>query len=202
MEINIEQVEKLKERADVSYGDAKHALEQCNGDLLEAVIFLEKQGKVKVGSVGSFDSRSEEQRASEPAASNAGSGGDSGKQGAKTNKNRTRQGESFGDVMRKIWRFICRMIHKGNVNHFEVYREGNCVLSVPVNLLVLCLLIIFYVTLPALIIALFFGCSYKFRGPDLGKENINNVMDGVADAAENLKRTVQEAAGDSDNPHR
>jgi len=68
MNINIEQVEKLKELADVSYEDAKQALEQCNGDLLEAVIYLEKQGKVKAGSVGSFDSKSTEEAAQAEAA--------------------------------------------------------------------------------------------------------------------------------------
>jgi hypothetical protein len=186
MSINIEQVEKLKERANVSYEDAKGALEQCGGDLLEAVIFLEKQGKVQEGSVGNFDSRSAE---------HAHAGNNSGQQqSSQAGKNSQRHGESFGDVMRKIWRFICRLLRKGNVNHFVVNRDGQCVLSIPVTLLVLFLLFFFYITLPALIIALFFGCSYRFRGPDLGKDNINDVMDGAADAAETLKRKMQESS--------
>jgi len=195
MNINIEQVDKLKERANVSYADAKQALEECNGDLLESVIYLEKQGKVQEGSVGSYDSRSEEQ-----ASASSGTGGGAGGQKQKSQQRQyQKQGESFGDVMRKIWSFLKRLIHKCNINHFEVYREGRCVLSVPVTLLVLCLLFFFYITLPVLIIALFFGCSYKFRGPDLGKDNINEVMDGAANAAETLKRSVQEASSDNND---
>jgi len=189
MNINIEQVEKLRDRADVSYEDAKHALEQCGGDLLDAVIFLEKQGKVQAGSVGSFDSRSAEQ---DPANTE---GGEKRKD-RQARRDYNRPGESFGDVMRRIWNFLRRLVHKCNVNHFEVYREGRCVLSVPVTLLVLLLLFFFYLTLPALIIALFFGCSYRFRGPDLGRENINDVMDGAAAAAESIKRSVQDAAAE------
>ena len=44
---NFEKVEKLVQKANVSYEDAKQALEEANGDMLDAMIALEKQGKVK-----------------------------------------------------------------------------------------------------------------------------------------------------------
>ena len=196
MSVNMEQVEKLKARADISYEEAKDALERCGGDLLEAMICLEKQGKAKAGGVGSYDSRRAEPRAAEHAPAYVGAGGGDGEQrhGSRDNQNRGNKGSGFSDAMREIWRFICRVIRKGNENHFEVYREGRRVLDMPVTLLVLFLLFLFYVTLPALIVALFFGCRYRFRGPDLGGENINEVMNDAADVAENLKRTVQEKA--------
>lgn len=45
--INItpEQIEKLKQRANVSYDEAKQALEKCNGDILDALILLENQNQ-------------------------------------------------------------------------------------------------------------------------------------------------------------
>ena len=43
----LEKVEKLRERADVSYEEAKEALEACDWDLLDAMVWLEKRGKVK-----------------------------------------------------------------------------------------------------------------------------------------------------------
>ncbi|MDY5103377.1 MAG: UBA/TS-N domain protein, partial [Agathobacter sp.] len=39
---NFEKVEKLKERANVTYEEAKQALEACDWDILEAMIYLEK----------------------------------------------------------------------------------------------------------------------------------------------------------------
>ena len=42
---NLEKVEKLRERANVSYQEAKAALEENNWDLLDAMVALEKAGK-------------------------------------------------------------------------------------------------------------------------------------------------------------
>ena len=42
---NLEKVEKLRERANVSYEEAKAALEQSDWDLLDAMVKLEKSGK-------------------------------------------------------------------------------------------------------------------------------------------------------------
>ena len=46
MEITLEQVERLREKADVSYGQAKAALEYSGGNLLDALIYLEEQGVI------------------------------------------------------------------------------------------------------------------------------------------------------------
>lgn len=46
MSINLEQIEMLKARANVSYGEAKELLEKCNYNVVDALIELEKQSKV------------------------------------------------------------------------------------------------------------------------------------------------------------
>ena len=43
-----EKVEKLRQRANVSYEEAREALKEANGDLLDAMVLLEQQGKVAV----------------------------------------------------------------------------------------------------------------------------------------------------------
>lgn len=40
--ITLEQVDKVRERCDVSYAEAKEALEISNGDVLEAIIYIEQ----------------------------------------------------------------------------------------------------------------------------------------------------------------
>ena len=42
---NMEKVEKLRERANVTYEEAKAALEESSWDLLDAIVNLERQGK-------------------------------------------------------------------------------------------------------------------------------------------------------------
>ena len=43
----IEMVEKLMSKANVGYEEAQQALESTNWDLLDAMVYLERQGKVK-----------------------------------------------------------------------------------------------------------------------------------------------------------
>lgn len=46
MKITLEQIDFLRERAEVSYKEAKEALEETDGDMVEALVLLEKQNKV------------------------------------------------------------------------------------------------------------------------------------------------------------
>jgi UBA/TS-N domain. len=50
MNANLNQIDELRRRANVSYEEAKDALERCNGDMVEALILLEKMNRVKQGS--------------------------------------------------------------------------------------------------------------------------------------------------------
>ena len=58
----IEKVERLREKANVSYEEAKAALEQTGGDLLDAIVLLERQGKVKEPAHSTFSTEYEEQK--------------------------------------------------------------------------------------------------------------------------------------------
>ena len=47
MNINLEQIDELRKRSNASYEEAKKALEECNGDMVEALIYLEREHKTK-----------------------------------------------------------------------------------------------------------------------------------------------------------
>jgi NACalpha-BTF3-like transcription factor len=47
MSVKLENIDELRRRTNVSYEVAKEALEKCNDDLVEAIIYLEKQNMVK-----------------------------------------------------------------------------------------------------------------------------------------------------------
>ena len=180
---SIEMVEKLRERANVSYEEANAALDACGGDLLEALIMLEKQGKVSAPAGGSYSSKDappETQLINIPQPAQ-------------------KKGESFSDMLNKFFKWCGNVIHKGNTNHFEVWRDNGKILSVPVTVLVLLLIFAFWVTLPLIIIGLFFGCRYYFKGSELENMNVNSVMDSAANAATNLKNEVMNAASNHDD---
>lgn len=182
----LEQVEKLRERANVSYDEAKAALDACDGDMLDALIYLEKQGRVSTPGEGDGYYSSEKtagEGSKDMQATATGGKGYSGGSAA---------GKRFTDVLKDIGRFLLKLIRKGNENYFEAYKDNDNKISLPVTVLVVLLVFMFWVTLPLLVIGLFFGFRYRFRGPDLGKQAVNDVMDSAADTVDSVKKSINE----------
>ncbi len=179
--VTLEQVEKLREHTNISYEEAKAALEETNGDILEAIVNLEKQNRIQAPKGGGYyNSRNRQQDANE-----------NSYEKNHESESMKSDGSSFGELVGRIFRWCGEIINKGNRNSFEVMRGEQRVISIPVTVLVLLLLFMFWVTIPLMIVGLFFGYRYMFIGPDLGKENVNRAMDSVADAAESLKKEVK-----------
>jgi len=181
-------VEKLREKAKVSYDEAKAALDAANGDLLEALIILERQGKVNAPPSGGYYSSGKDN-----SSSYAG-------QSAQDTANGADRGETFTDLMKRFGRFCLRVFRKGNANLFEVLKGNESKASVPITVLVLLLVFAFWVTLPLMIIGLFFGLRYRFIGPDIGSNaTANQTMDGAAKAAEDIKKSFNSGSGNNGN---
>ena len=185
--ITLEQVEKLCERANVTYDEAKAALEATNGDLLEALINLERQGKAKAPKGGGQYVSAEVVEPQQDGRRHSNGASDK-----KTYK--TYDGTSFGELVGRFIRFCGRIINKGNINNFVVTKAGEAVIKLPITAMVLLLILAFWVVIPLLIIGLFFGYRYFFNGPDFEGTGVNKAMDSVADAAENLKNGVNKEA--------
>jgi len=159
----LEQIEKLRERAQVSYDEARAAYEEANGDLLDALILLEKQGKVAPPK-GDGYYRSEQQTVNEPA-------GESKEEKSRNSKTENEEvNNNFKETFEKIGKFLSGLIKKGNETSFEVLREKQHVSSFPVTVLALLLLFAPWVTLPLIIIGLFFGFHYQFVSSDTDKD--------------------------------
>lgn len=168
-----EKVEKLKERANVSYEEAKEALAACGWDVLEAMIYLEKMGKTHSTERTTFST-----------------GPQQGQQAG--DNTQTQKGETFGEKLGRFGRWCAKWIDRGNANSFCVEKNGREVLRVPVTLLIVLLIFTFWIIVPLMIVGLFFDMRYHFQGPDVGKVDLNKAMDSVADAAENLKNDIAE----------
>ena len=190
--VTLEQVEQLRQRANISYDEAKAALEETNGDLLQAIINLEKQNCIKPPKGGGFFSSRNTQQSSV----------DNGTGENLNEEFKIKDSPSFRELMCRFFKWCGKIISKGNRNYFEVVKDGNKVMTIPVTILAILLLFTFWITVPIMIIGLFFGYRYMFSGPELGKENINRAMDSVADVAGSIKKEVkgEKSNGeDSDN---
>lgn len=187
--VTLDQVEKLREKANISYDEAKAALEKTNGDILEAIIDLERQNRIQVPKGGGYYNSSNKQQNSEENFYEKKSKGE----------NKKKDGISFGELVGRILKWCGKLISRGNRNSFEVIKDGSHIMSVPVTVLALLLIFAFWVTLPVIIIGLFFGYRYMFNGPDLGRENVNSALDSVAKAADNFKKGVKDSKNEGYN---
>lgn len=173
MEVTLEQVERLREKADVSYAKAKEALEYSGGNLLDALIYLEERGDIPRPEGAYYSTRGqtppmpEEPEEPEPRPA----------EGKEKKSGR-------GNLLRRL-RYILLD------NTLEIWRKDRPIAALPVLILIL-LVIVYYIVIPLLILSLFFGFRYRFSGPDLEREEINNVMGSVADTAADLGRQVME----------
>ena len=163
---HFEMVEKLRQKANVSYEEAKAALEASEWDLLDALVYLEGQGKVNTEKGDNFTTRKEPQPKRPPE-------------------------QDLRGALARFFAFLSGLVAKINPVFMDVRRNGKTVLSVP--LWVLILLMVFHQywwLLPALVIGLFMGARYSFRGHQAA-EKVNQAMDKAAQAAETIKSGVR-----------
>ncbi len=151
----LEQIEKLREKADVTYEEARQALENADGDLLDAVIALEKQGKVAAPE-GKGHFRSTPGPETEP---------DGGQEDIyRVNKS------SVGDAIEKVGKFCVAVIDKGNNSFLQIFKDDDCKFKIPLTVLALLLVFLTPVTLALLGIGLIVGYRYKLEGLRLEDE--------------------------------
>ncbi len=170
----LEQVEKLREKANVSFEEAKAALESCNNDLLDALIYLERQGKVNAPSGGGYYTSQNTEEEKQTYTGN--------------NYSRQNCGGTFKDAMCKFGRFCAKIFNIGNTNYLVAEKNGAMLFECPVTALILLLIFFFWVVVPLFILSLFFRFHYHFRGNEMGTEQVNKVMDGASDTAEDIKK--------------
>ena len=176
----LEKVEKLREKANVSFAEAKEALDNAGGDILGALIHLEEQGKSTVPAGGGFFSGggayAEDQQYYQ-------GGADA----------RQYRGETFSEMLRRFGRFCLRILDKGNNNFLDATKRDEVMFSCPVTAVVVLVAFFFWVTIPLFVVSLFFGFRYRFRGEDLGRDSVNAVMDGASNVVDDVKKSFAES---------
>lgn len=175
---NFEKVELLREKANVSFEEAKVALEACNYDMLDAIVYLERQGKVNAGSTASYTTFS---------------GTDTSQEFEQAQKNYedSCQRTSFGEMLNKFGKWCGRVIQKSVEIDFCVTKNEKLLLKVPVLALVLALLIAFWFFGILLVIGLFCDCKYYFQGMDTATINLNQICEKASETCENIKNDFQ-----------
>ena len=199
---DFEMIEMLVEKENVTFEEARDALKAADGDLVDAVIYLERKAKEEAAQpVGAGEQTSESaddnpqaERAYSNTADNTknmteddGSdqikGGESMKEETGTSKNKKNSSvQSIRDFFRQAKNILV-------YNSVSITRNGEEKGRIPAWLLAIILVCCFKFSVAVLIISLFLGFRYSFIGKD-DLSKANEVMDKASDIAENLKTSL------------
>lgn len=172
---HMEMVEKLRERANITIEEAKEILEKNNWDMLDAMIDLERQGKIHEAVHASTEGQSAESYETvSPTVTGQAFDGD-----AKGEKKEERSRRKIAGTFRRI-------IRMGIDNSFVVRRNEEVLIRVPVILPILCAIASFWITAIVLFVGLIFNLKYSFEGKELGTDAINETMEKASDFAQNI----------------
>ena len=172
-----EMIEVLMEKAKISHEEAQEALENCHWDLLDAIVYLERKGKIENNATTTIiemevkDKRKEKKEESKKCDDKFG---------------------GIGEVVGKIFKFIGKIIKKGNENYFEVRKDNEKPIRVSITISVLILIFLTIPTIVLLVIGLFCGYKYSIIGSSMNYEGVNNIFEEVSKSADTIKKDFKE----------
>ena len=198
-----EMTENLAKKCNVTLEEAKVALEAGDWNMLTAGQLLEEEKLRKMqelDEVASACAATAAQEAPEEAAAEASIADEATaeepaeacEQAGKAECAKARKHDR-GSGLRNLWEHVRKLVARGNRNRFEIRKGDALVLEMPVTVLVLALVCMFWLCLPLLVIGLFAGCRYSFSGVDMGRESINGALGKASAAAEQVKKAVTQA---------
>lgn len=155
----LEMIEQLREKANISYEEAKSVLEEADGDLLDAVILLEKRGKIKKPET-EIMLRTETDE--EPEKETVQEEQREGKAGPKAESKARNTLKRIGSILVN--------------NSFSVTRKSETLFKMPAWAFALILFFFWETVIPIMLIALFFEVRYSFEGKD-DLSSANRFMD-------------------------
>lgn len=165
-----EMIEVLMGKAHVTREEAEQALENCNYDLLDSIVYLERRGKVENNETTTIIEVQEEKK-------------EEGKE--------KKHEESFGgigEVIGRIFKFIGKVFKKGNENFFEIRKDNEKPIRISLTISILLLILFMPPTLILLVIGLFCGYKYSLSGKKVNYEGVNSIFEEVSKSADTIKK--------------
>ncbi len=169
-EEKMEMVIKLSSKANVSMEDSRKALEACSWDMLDAMVYLEKLGKTSAPMNESYSTQGAARTRVEE------------EEEDKTKK------VTAGELIGRFFKWCGKMIKIGNENFLDVDKDNENFISIPLTLVVVFLLFAFWIFVPLMIVGLFCGFKYGFKGPLFKSDDVfNSAMNKASAATETIK---------------
>lgn len=155
MSITIEKIEELRKRTSLGYEDAKKVLEKHKGDVVEALIELEKSKQLNNGGQYTY-----------------------------TYTNNNGNGNCCKHTSEHAAKLKTLCI-KGNQSKFIVTKKGETIVKVPVNYLIVSIILGFHLALLSLILILVTGCKMSIQKCGGTIMDVDDVIIDMAEKVKN-----------------
>lgn len=175
---NLEKVERIREKTGVSYEDAKIALEASGNDMLDAIVYLEKLGKVNGPKQSQYVTKPEDNHSSEFMQ-------------AQENYEKSCKKSTFGEKVDGFGEWLKKVIKRGCEIKFNVDRFEERVFSLPLIALVVIMIFAFWLVGILLIVGLFFDYKYSFEGVNPTTVDINDLCNKASDTCTGLREDIK-----------
>lgn len=172
-------IEKLRDKANISYEEAKEVLENNNWDILDAIIYLEKKGKIKGPSVGIFYTNESKDDYS------------NNQNLAIYNKGEEKRSSRKINGVEGIFESICRVIDTCNNIFLEIAKDGRMFLKIPFTALILLLLFAFWIVIPLVIVGFFFDIEFSVASKRVNTDKANKIFKEISLVVKKLKEEIK-----------
>ena len=168
-----EMINTLVRKANINVEEAQEVLEKCNWDLLDAIVYLERRGKVENNEVTALTVVEVKEE----------------------KEDKKKQDEKYGgigEIVGRMFRFIGKFIKKSNKNFFEIRKDKEKPIRISLTISILFLIFLSVPTIVLLIVGLFCGYKYSISGPDFNYDGVNNIFEEVSKSANHIKKDFKE----------
>ncbi len=172
MEITLEKIDSLRERANVSYAEAKEALENSGGNMIDAIISLEGDNKTVYDRVKREKARSKDQERMHEK-----------KEKYKANA------DDFVDSSKKVFASM-------NDTRVIMYNNDRVVLDVSLTITLVAAIFAFPVTVAIIVIGMLTGNRFKVVRKDKKGDIVNDVLDKAAKVSQTVANNLKEKVKD------
>ncbi len=173
---NLKLVEKLRDKANISYEEAKEALESSNWDILDAIVYLEEKGKIKRPSISTFYTNERKDTYNNNIVPIY-----------DKEKNNSRKNNGFAG----IFEAVCRMIDTCNNIFFEISKEGKMFLKIPITVLMLLLIFTFWIVIPLIIVGFFFDIDFSVSSKRVNTDKANKIFNEISLVVKKIKEEIK-----------
>lgn len=167
-------IDKLIDNTGITREEAERSLTYNQWDILETMVYLEKQGRIERQNPSVFYTNEAHEEY------NTAENNDSDKEFATEDFTKKRKFDG-------VFEAVCKFIDTGNNIFLQFKKNDKVLLKLPITVIVVLLFFTFWFTIPLMVIALFFDIELSLSASRIDKKNINKINKVLMELSRNIK---------------